>query len=394
MRVFGRVYLAREGWNASLVFPYENLEALRECSANVLPHQWRDSFDEKLRSSKQSDRGVSSDQHRAGYYIGGGAKPAREESARFFFNRLHVRVRAKLVQDGLSPEMDRRVMESKPGESLDPKDWHEALKAITDGEESGLVLDCRNLYESEIGRFENAEALPVNYHRDSFEAIEEITNDVSTNLPVYIYCTGGIRCEKLSKYLKLQGCQNVMQLKGGIYNYLQYANTEGLKGEEMLFKGKVFSFDKRAVVESVSDRAEGTPILSVCHQCEETPADQVTNCPKCGILFIQCDSCKETHNGCCSVECMRSLNLKANKHKSTTNSSIHSSAVKVSVSSMQNLLVLKPNTSIAMTQAKIKDKRLELDDSGGFREYLPGIIRRGERTVKPRSCLQHHEHTK
>jgi len=112
---------------------------------------------------------------------------------------------------------------------------------------------------------------------------------------ILLYCTGGIRCEKASAYLKHHGFKDVNQLYGGIIEYTQQVKTKGLQSK---FRGKNFVFDER-LGERVSEE-----IISTCHQCGE-PCDMHTNCANadCHLLFIQCNNCKEKHKGCCTPEC-------------------------------------------------------------------------------------------
>jgi UPF0176 protein len=113
---------------------------------------------------------------------------------------------------------------------------------------------------------------------------------------IIMYCTGGIRCEKASAYMLHNGFKNVFHLEGGV---IHYANTVKEQNLETKFKGKNFVFDDRLGERITED------ILAKCHQCGE-PADTHTNClnDACHLLFIQCKSCKEKYNGCCSKACM------------------------------------------------------------------------------------------
>jgi UPF0176 protein len=112
---------------------------------------------------------------------------------------------------------------------------------------------------------------------------------------ILMYCTGGIRCEKASAYLKYRGFENVFQLEGGIIEYARQVQAKGLENK---FLGKNFVFDER-LGERIS-----TDIIAQCHQCGK-PADTHTNCANdyCHILFIQCDECREKYEGCCSEKC-------------------------------------------------------------------------------------------
>ena len=114
---------------------------------------------------------------------------------------------------------------------------------------------------------------------------------------ILLYCTGGIRCEKASAYLKHNGFKDVNQLHGGIIDYArQLAKDESLSNK---FEGKNFVFDER-LGERISLK-----IISKCHQCGE-PSDKHTNCKNvnCNLLFIQCEECKQNNNNCCSPKCI------------------------------------------------------------------------------------------
>ena len=116
-----------------------------------------------------------------------------------------------------------------------------------------------------------------------------------------MYCTGGIRCEKASAWMKHIGFKNVFQLDGGIIEYARQSKDLGIENK---FIGKNFVFDER-LGERITD-----DIIAVCHQCGQ-PCDDHTNCKNdgCHLLFIQCKTCSEKYNGCCSDECKEILRL-------------------------------------------------------------------------------------
>ena len=121
------------------------------------------------------------------------------------------------------------------------------------------------------------------------------------------YCTGGIRCEKASAYLKYKGIQNVFQLEGGIIEYTRQVKQNKLENN---FLGKNFVFDERKS-ERISDE-----IVSSCHQCG-APADTHVNCTNeaCHLLFIQCKNCQEKTNTCCSDDCNKTIQLSYQEQK-------------------------------------------------------------------------------
>ena len=122
-----------------------------------------------------------------------------------------------------------------------------------------------------------------------------------------MYCTGGIRCEKASAWMKHRGFRNVFQLDGGIIEYTRQVKQHGLENK---FLGKNFVFDER-LGERISPE-----IISVCHQCGKS-CDTHTNCRNegCHLLFIQCSDCRSKFDGCCSSECKEIIALPAEAQK-------------------------------------------------------------------------------
>jgi len=122
-----------------------------------------------------------------------------------------------------------------------------------------------------------------------------------------MYCTGGIRCEKASAYFKHKGFKNVYQLEGGIIEYAKQVKNQGLKNK---FIGKNFVFDERRS-EAISD-----DVIASCHQCGST-CDEHINCANegCHLLFIQCPSCAEKFNNCCSSDCAAIIALPEEEQK-------------------------------------------------------------------------------
>ena len=122
-----------------------------------------------------------------------------------------------------------------------------------------------------------------------------------TDKNLLMYCTGGIRCEKASAWMKHLGFRNVFQLNGGIIKYAQEVREQNLENR---FIGKNFVFDERLGERITND------IIAVCHQCGKA-CDDHTNCRNdgCHLLFIQCIECGEKYKGCCSEACVETLTL-------------------------------------------------------------------------------------
>lgn len=268
--VLGRIYLAHEGVNAQLSVPTKNVEAFR---AHVDSYEFM---------------------HQVPFKI------AVEDDGKSFI-KLAIKVRKKIVADGLN---DNAFDTTNVGKHLSAKEFNELLT-----NPDTVCIDMRNNYESRIGHFDGAVCPDVETFRDelpkSLEILEQ--KNPTKDKPVILYCTGGIRCEKASAFLKHNGYRNVGQLHGGIIDYKHQVEREGLENK---FKGKNFVFDERGA-ESISGE-----ILSTCDQCPEK-CDTYTNCANamCNLLFIQCPTCAEKNGGCCSVECYQVAQLPSDEQK-------------------------------------------------------------------------------
>ncbi|TDE46562.1 rhodanese-related sulfurtransferase [Flavobacterium rhamnosiphilum] len=268
LEVLGRIYVASEGINAQLSLPADNFYAFKD-SIEVYD------FMKGIRLNIA----VEQDDHS--------------------FLKLTVKVRDKIVADGL---VDETFDVTNIGIHLKAKEFNELLE-----DPNTIVVDMRNHYESEIGHFTKAIKPDVDTFRESLPIIEEQLAEHKQDKKLLMYCTGGIRCEKASAYFKHKGFENVYQLEGGIIEYTRQVKAEGLESK---FIGKNFVFDHRLGERITAD------IVSQCHQCG-APCDVHTNCVNegCHLLFIQCDSCKEKMEGCCSAECVSVIHLPEEEQK-------------------------------------------------------------------------------
>jgi len=252
----GRIYTAKEGINAQMSVPKEN---------------WK-SFEKHLQSDpKWTDMPF---------------KFGVEDDGKSFF-KLKIKVREKIVADGLEEDVDFAYL----GTHVKPCDWNALL---SDAET--ICVDMRNKYESEVGHFEGAICPEVATFREELPVVKELLKDKKEK-PIALYCTGGIRCEKASAYLRQNGFKNVYQLEGGI---IDYAHEVAKSGTESKFKGKNFVFDERLGERITED------VLANCYLCKDA-CDRHTNCKNvaCNLLFIQCESCAEGLEGCCSTACQK-----------------------------------------------------------------------------------------
>lgn len=171
------------------------------------------------------------------------------------FLRTKIKLKKEIVTMGvedLDPNQDR-------GTYLEPEDWN---RVIADPET--LVIDTRNDYEYEVGTFEGA----VNPNTRAFREFPDYVRenlDPERHKRVAMFCTGGIRCEKSTAYLKAQGFEEVYHLKGGILKYL-----ETTPQEQSLWRGECFVFDERVTV----DHALRPGGYDQCHACRRPISEQ------------------------------------------------------------------------------------------------------------------------
>ena len=255
--VLGRIYIASEGINAQMSIPADQFKVFKEHLDTI-------NFLNNVRLN------------------------IAIEQNNFSFLKLKVKVRDKIVSDGLN---DDNFDPSDIGTHVNASEFNSLIE-----DENTLVVDMRNHYESEIGHFKNAVTPNVDTFRESLDLIEEDLKSYKKTKKLVMYCTGGIRCEKASAYYKHKGFKNVYQLEGGIINYARQVAAEELENK---FIGKNFVFDER-INERISD-----DIIAKCHQCGDS-FDDHTNCANkaCNLLFIQCPKCASKFSGTCSDECM------------------------------------------------------------------------------------------
>ena len=254
--ILGRIYIANEGINAQLSIPEYN---------------WK-SFVKNINSNNDL-RDVP-------------FKIAVQDDGKSFF-KLTIKIRKQIVADGISI-IDYDV--TNVGRHLNAKQWNESMN------NGATIVDIRNHYESEIGKFKGAICPDVETFKEELPIVKDLLKGKEDE-EILLYCTGGIRCEKTSAYLKHNGFKNVNQLHGGIIDYVRQLNED--ENLENKFEGKNFVFDERRGERISND------VISSCHQCGES-CDTHVNCNNvnCNLLFLQCLSCQEKHENCCSVECI------------------------------------------------------------------------------------------
>ncbi|WP_299776609.1 rhodanese-related sulfurtransferase [uncultured Formosa sp.] len=266
--VLGRIYVAHEGINAQLSLPADRFNEFKTHLDSI-------SFLKDIRLN------------------------IAVEQDNMSFLKLKVKVRDKIVADGLN---DETFDVTNKGRHVDAIQFNELIE-----DENTILVDMRNHYESEIGHFKNARRPDVDTFRESLPIIENDLKEHKDDKKLVMYCTGGIRCEKASAYFKHKGFKNVFQLEGGIIEYTRQVNESALENK---FVGKNFVFDERRSERITDD------VIARCHQCGE-PADTHENCANdaCHLLFIQCEKCKVEMDNCCSTTCkeIHSLPYEAQK---------------------------------------------------------------------------------
>lgn len=302
LNCFGRIYLAEEGINAQM---------------NVPEHNWNQ-FVEQL--------------YAFDYFKDVPFKIAVDGNGKSFY-KLVVKVRDRIVADGINdPSFDP----SNTGKYLSAKEFNDALN-----DPDTIVVDMRNHYESEVGRFENAFCPDADTFREELpQVIEHLKGKEEKK--VLMYCTGGIRCEKASAYFKHKGFKDVNHLQGGIIQYAKEVREQNLESK---FKGVNFVFDERVGERITND------VLSKCHQCGEA-CDRHVNCKNddCHLLFIQCEACEKKMNGCCTPACVEIAALPIEQQKELRKGRIKKGEESLSVYKSR----LRPNLSEIIKAATVK----------------------------------------
>ena len=187
------------------------------------------------------------------------------------FKRTKVKLKKEIVTMGVEGIDPKHVV----GAYLDPKEWDELLD-----DPDVILIDTRNDYEYQVGTFKNA----INPKTDTFRQFPEYVKkhfDPKKHKKIAMFCTGGIRCEKSTAYMKKIGFEEVYHLKGGILKYLEETAEEKTK-----WKGECFVFDDRVTVNHQLEKGN----YDQCHACrfpitEEDKASQYyqrgVSCPHC-----------------------------------------------------------------------------------------------------------------
>jgi UPF0176 protein len=184
------------------------------------------------------------------------------------FHKPKIKIKKEVVPMNLAIDSNERNMVTH----LNPKEWNQLIK-----KKDTYIIDTRKPFEYEVGTFKNS----INPDVKNFRDFPKYLNKLKKNKPVAMFCTGGIRCEKTSVYLKKKGFRNIYQLSGGILNYLKK-----VKEDNSLWKGDCFVFDNRISLKH--GLKSGT--YSICSGCRMPVSlkdksskkyEEGVSCPKC-----------------------------------------------------------------------------------------------------------------
>lgn len=212
----------------------------------------------------------------------------RHTASRRPFRRFTIDKRVEIITYRGEDSLGDPLLFAGPNETfLSPEEWHQLL----DSNEPLALIDTRNDYEVELGTFRGAENPKIQRFSDLAAWLEQ--NPPPRDKKVLVFCTGGVRCEKVVVDLKGKGYDQVYQLQGGILAYLE-------KFPEKYFDGECFVFDHRV---SVDQHLNPSRLNHLCNLCGD-PTTEERSCTQCGTQAAICDSCASQESGiACSKNC-------------------------------------------------------------------------------------------
>ena len=187
------------------------------------------------------------------------------------FHKAKIKVKKEVVPLGFKIKSESK----RRNRYLSGKSWNKLII-----KKETLLIDVRKPFEYSVGTFKNA----MNPNIQNFRDFPKFLNKIEKTKPVAMFCTGGIRCEKASIFLKQKGFKNVFQLKGGIINYLNKT-----KKKDSLWKGECFVFDNRVSLKH--KLKQGT--FSICGGCRK-PISTKDKKSKKYEEGVSCERCYDT----------------------------------------------------------------------------------------------------
>ncbi|MCU5746281.1 rhodanese-related sulfurtransferase [Staphylococcus sp. SQ8-PEA] len=203
------------------------------------------------------------------------------------FKKMHVRPRKEIVAFDLDEDVNPKEL---TGKYYSPSEFKEALLS-----DDTIILDARNDYEYDLGHFRGAVRPDITRFRDLPDWIRDHKDELSGK-KIVTYCTGGIRCEKFSGWLKREGFEDVGQLEGGIATYGKDPETQG-----EYWDGKMYVFDERISVDV--NQVDKTIVGK--EWFDGTPCERYINCsnPECNKQILVSEENEKRYLGACSYEC-------------------------------------------------------------------------------------------
>ncbi|WP_397537637.1 rhodanese-related sulfurtransferase [Rummeliibacillus pycnus] len=203
------------------------------------------------------------------------------------FKKMHVRPKKELVNFNLEEDINPHEL---TGTYLEPGEFYQKMQ-----EDNTVIIDARNTYEYDLGHFRGAIRPDIQTFRELPEWIHE-NKEQFEGKQILTYCTGGIRCEKFSGWMKREGFENVNQLHGGI---VTYGKDEVARGQ--LWEGQCYVFDERIAV----------PVNQVEHvivghdHFDGEPCERYINCanPECNKQILCTEENENKYLGGCTHEC-------------------------------------------------------------------------------------------
>lgn len=208
------------------------------------------------------------------------------------FRRFKIALRDEIVTIG-----NEGLVPKGPHRHLPPEEWEKELQ-----DPDVAVIDTRNWYETQVGKFKNAIELPISEFTEFGKAVEDLK--LPKDKKVLMYCTGGIRCEKAILEMERQGFQNVFQLEGGILNYIEKLPNKSWEGE-------CFVFDHRVAVDQ---NLQPSKRYSLCAHCGQ-PSTESFACIRCDAPAHTCPKCLNggEHMKTCSKNCAHHYKVRPGK---------------------------------------------------------------------------------
>ena len=240
-KIKGTILLAKEGVNGTIAGPDDGIQAILQVLHDSV--------------------GLTEEEHKESY------------AEDYPFYRMKVRLKKEIVTIGRDDVDPNEVV----GTYVDPQDWNDIIS-----DPDTIVIDTRNDYEVGIGTFKGAIDPKTESFREFPDYVEKNFSP-NTHKKVAMFCTGGIRCEKASSYMKKLGFEDVYHLKGGILKYL-----ENVPEDESLWEGDCFVFDQRVAVRHGLEVGE----YDQCYACRNPISEDDKN----SDLYIKGVSCPHCHD--------------------------------------------------------------------------------------------------